>query len=94
MYTNEWDAYFSYIIMDVIVGGYSVLLNPFHCCRYLMHFYHGKLQVAASHNKNILYWCCPLDQLVCCTIVKFIISLIIAIASEGYAILTMVNDAL
>ena len=48
MYTNEWAAYFSYITMDGIVGGYSVWLNPFHCCRYLMDFYHDKLQVAGK----------------------------------------------
>ena len=28
MYTNERAAYFSYIIMDGIVGGYSYLVEP------------------------------------------------------------------
>ena len=59
MYTNEWAAYFSYITMDSIVSGYSVWLDPFHCYRYLMDFYHGKLQVAgkslSSHVIRMYY---------------------------------------
>ena len=48
MYTNEQATYFSYITMDGIVGGYSVWLNPFHWCRYLMEFYHGKVEVVGK----------------------------------------------
>ena len=79
MYTNEWAAYFSYITMDGIVGGYSVWLNPFHCCRYLMHSYHGKLQGAGklrSPHVIIIYYIGAVlwIYLVCYTIVKFIIT--------------------
>ena len=75
MYTNEWAGYFSYITMDGIVGEYSVWLNSFHSCRYLMDFCHGKLQVdgksLSPHVIKLLVLSC--GQLVCYTIVKFII---------------------
>ena len=44
----ELTRFFTLIVMESTVGGYSVLLNPLHCYKYLMDFYHGKLQVAGK----------------------------------------------